>query len=216
MRKGSGVDFTGRVVSRLTVLAEGPRCSHGNRTWKVRCECGIEKFVSHSSLTQDPDKPKSCGCHKRESIKGLTALQIAEYNRTSIFDGRKKCSRCEKVKLFAEFGKAPKRAGGVGSWCKACAYDTSFKSTYGVSHADKQELIQRQGGVCAIPDCKREIGMSAAMDHCHESGQIRAVICRKCNTALGLLDENPRRIRGLAEYAEQWKQLRLVPAKESA
>lgn len=39
-----------------------------------------------------------------------------------------------------------------------------------------------------------------AIDHCHESGKIRGRLCRKCNTALGLLREDPNIMLKMIEY----------------
>jgi hypothetical protein len=40
------------------------------------------------------------------------------------------------------------------------------------------------------------------LDHCHQSGQVRGVLCRNCNVALGLMADNPERLRRAAEYLE--------------
>lgn len=77
--------------------------------------------------------------------------------------------------------------------------------------SDKLNLILEQGGKCAVPDCGEAIDITDAVDHCHQSGQVRAVLCHPCNVSLGLLKENPRRMEGLARYARGWKQLRLAP-----
>lgn len=80
-------------------------------------------------------------------------------------------------------------------------------------------MLTSQGGVCAI--CKRpelyttKNGHTArlAVDHDHSCcssssscGEcIRALLCRSCNAALGLLAENPDRIRQMAYYVESFK-----------
>jgi len=44
-------------------------------------------------------------------------------------------------------------------------------------------------------------------DHCHKTGKIRGILCKSCNISLGLLEENPERIKNLSEYAIYCKQL---------
>jgi hypothetical protein len=50
----------------------------------------------------------------------------------------------------------------------------------------------------------------ACVDHDHETGVIRGIICGRCNSALGLLFDSPTRIRGLLAYCESHKQLHLI------
>jgi hypothetical protein len=43
------------------------------------------------------------------------------------------------------------------------------------------------------------------VDHDHKTNTVRALLCRGCNTALGLLSECPERLRGLIEYLNKHK-----------
>jgi hypothetical protein len=64
-------------------------------------------------------------------------------------------------------------------------------------------MFFEQSGKCAacqdlLPGIAR-----AALDHCHETGHERALLCGACNTALGLVREDPARLVGLLEYIER-------------
>lgn len=59
-------------------------------------------------------------------------------------------------------------------------------------------LIDRQNGCCAICDSK----VPLAVDHCHATGKIRGLLCRSCNTALGMLKENPYIFERAADYVK--------------
>ena len=72
---------------------------------------------------------------------------------------------------------------------------------YGMSRAEYQALLQRQRGACAI--CKRAFDREPCVDHCHATGKVRGLLCRKCNMGLGLYDENPDVIRAALAYIEQ-------------
>jgi len=60
----------GKVFNRLTVLMDEPiqKRANGHRYYKVRCECGTEKWIRGTSLTYA--NTGSCGCLQREAIKG--------------------------------------------------------------------------------------------------------------------------------------------------
>lgn len=66
----------------------------------------------------------------------------------------------------------------------------NIKTIFGLSEADYEYLMQKQGGVCAIcgkPETARLRGKTKrlAIDHCHETGRIRGLLCSMCNRALG-------------------------------
>lgn len=72
---------------------------------------------------------------------------------------------------------------------------------------DKAAVIARltteQDGKCKVCGCDGgERGL--VLDHCHTSGDPRAMLCCRCNAAFGLMLEQPKRIEGLLNYALAW------------
>lgn len=60
----------------------------------------------------------------------------------------------------------------------------------GITEAEYNEMFEAQLGLCAI--ClKPENGIRLAVDHCHETGSIRGLLCKRCNMAIGLLGDCP-------------------------
>lgn len=81
------------------------------------------------------------------------------------------------------------------------AKSADLKKSFGITIADYDEMLARQQGVCAV--CHRAPGKKAlAVDHNHATGKVRSLLCHGCNTAIGLLDENPERCRLVAQYLE--------------
>jgi hypothetical protein len=66
-------------------------------------------------------------------------------------------------------------------------------------------LYAAQGGVCAI--CGATAAHAAHpdlhIDHCHASGEVRGLLCQKCNTALGLLGDSPAMLRRAILYLKR-------------
>ena len=78
-----------------------------------------------------------------------------------------------------------------------------MKVTYGISIAIRDGMLLRQGGCCAICRCTIELGKDqVCVDHDHETGQVRKLLCRKCNLGLGAFNDNPGLLRLAAEYVE--------------
>ena len=68
--------------------------------------------------------------------------------------------------------------------------DYRYRSQYGISLEEYNNILSLQNGVCAI--CHKEetkiirgIRLKLAIDHCHESNKVRGLLCSECNTALG-------------------------------
>jgi len=71
---------------------------------------------------------------------------------------------------------------------------------YGMTLADYEALLARQGGVCAI--CRERPACRLYVDHCHATGWVRGLLCICCNFALGLFKDQPDRLRAGAAYLE--------------
>jgi hypothetical protein len=77
---------------------------------------------------------------------------------------------------------------------------------YGISLDEYETKIAEP---CSI--CRRTLERSTRgrgktnmhLDHCHKTGTIRGVLCRYCNTALGLFGDDPGRLRRAADYLEE-------------
>lgn len=70
-------------------------------------------------------------------------------------------------------------------------------------------MLQKQGGGCGL--CSSDKGSLTTgcnsvfhVDHNHETGQVRALLCGKCNKALGLLNDDPELMRRAANYVEKY------------
>lgn len=71
---------------------------------------------------------------------------------------------------------------------------------YGLTEQALAAILERQEQQCPI--CERMLAYPTvrAIDHCHVTGSVRGVLCRRCNTALGLLEESPANLERALEY----------------
>lgn len=139
-----------------------------------------------------------------------------------VIPAEKRCPHCATVKPAAEFGI---RGQGrwLKSWCRACesgdmarryrsnrphhneTYRRSrLKWQYGMSEAIYLEMLAEQGGRCAI--CRTDDPGAGRknwnVDHDHETGMIRGLLCVRCNHLLGMADDDPERLAAAARYIE--------------
>lgn len=121
----------------------------------------------------------------------------------------KACSKCEQ------------ELDRNGSYCKSCHNKSSLdsyhrnkhtgknaaqrrvlwlKKLYGLTPEQYTELFERQNGVCAI--CQEMTTDRLHIDHCHETGRVRGLLCGKCNKALGLLKDSTKLLDRAKEYLD--------------
>ena len=87
------------------------------------------------------------------------------------------------------------------------ARNNALKRKYNITLEDYNILLQEQNNCCKI--CKKEeIALDnnrnnikpLAVDHCHNTGKVRSLLCSKCNIAIGLVNEDIDLLTIMIEY----------------
>jgi hypothetical protein len=83
------------------------------------------------------------------------------------------------------------------------------KRLYGITAEEYERKLADQGGVCAAcrqPETRKAPKSKTIaplhVDHDHATGQVRGLLCHRCNMALGYAREDPDVLRSLATYVE--------------
>lgn len=74
---------------------------------------------------------------------------------------------------------------------------------YGIELEDYDRLLEQQAGVCAIcgsPPLPGRPYKALAVDHCHETGSIRGLLCDLCNRGLGMFKDSPDLLESALAY----------------
>lgn len=132
--------------------------------------------------------------------------------------GVKQCRMCDVVKPISEFYRS-KTTGYLDPRCKRCAtirraehrkthYEdyvryrrTRNLKRFGLSHADYDRMMVAQGGKCSV--CQAEYswgGRRFSVDHCHDTGNVRGLLCSHCNTGIGHFKESLQNLQRAMEY----------------
>lgn len=184
--------------------------------------CGIQKNLTeyfNDKNTEDGKCPSCKSCiylRRKHPTKKATQLE------------HKICNGCKEEKPLAAFWvDSRNKSDGRYSYCKACktestyawraknkdrynakmkkyhkdTYNTGKIYRYNLSREDYNKMLSEQGGLCALchkpnPSTKR----SLAIDHCHETGKVRGILCYGCNRLMVLLDDE-----GLLSRAIEYK-----------
>ncbi len=100
---------------------------------------------------------------------------------------------------------------GLGHQCKNCQRDRLFQRAYGITLDDYNTLFEDQGGCCAICGVHeteltgRRNGRRLHVDHCHEKGKVRGLLCGLCNPAIGGLKHDKDVLLRAIDYLERTK-----------
>lgn len=135
----------------------------------------------------------------------------------------KTCVRCGEDKPMEDFPIDRCRRDGRYPYCKPCKsqymseryqankarisgqdYESRLARRYGITPADYDRMLAEQDGACAIcgttdPSADTR-STRLSVDHDHETGEVRGLLCGPCNRGLGYFGDNPDRLRRAADY----------------
>lgn len=119
---------------------------------------------------------------------------------------KRKCSLCKREKLFTEKNFYRRRNGNLRKDCKACHKKRKvrhhLKTSYGITPEQKNQMLEQQQNRCLI--CEKDISGKAKshIDHCHNTGKIRGILCSNCNRAIGLLSDCTKNLNRAIIYLQ--------------
>lgn len=197
MGRGKGLAGHKRILTPLGLSSALRRSPDG--AWEVGCDCGWKseelcRIVSqaqaaYSSHIDDLLANGLFLCRRCEERKPL-----AEMRR----DYRHVCRAC-----FSKLGNEWQRANpGRSATHKR---NHSYLKRYGVTDEEVQGMVAAQDGRCGI--CQRSVagedGLTPHVDHDHETGRVRGVLCFSCNSGMGLFADDIERLRSAISYLEK-------------
>lgn len=126
---------------------------------------------------------------------------------------KKRCPDCGQTKSLTEFPRNRRSKDGRATYCKpshnartrasirrthGSSRHYHLKQRFGIGEAEVGAMIDEQGGVCKACGDRP----ATQVDHNHETGEARGILCLQCNAALGALKEDPRNIWAAVDYLE--------------
>jgi hypothetical protein len=195
-------EIVGLRFGRLLAIHQLPSLFGGirGRACLCECDCGLSAVVSNASLAGG--HTSSCGCIKKHKLQEI---------RTT---GMMTCITCKNQKLISEFHKNKGKSPGISYQCKLCRKPEARESHLVYKFKKNKEwyeaTLESQGSACAIcgsvsPKGNQKTLMSFCVDHDHETGKVRGLLCHPCNTAIGSLGDSTERLRLAITYLEKHK-----------
>lgn len=159
---------------------------------KVCSKCGIEKsfdcFGKNKRLKDGlAHWCKVCCSNAGKEQYQKNKQRVLEYQKQYRAENREQILKTKKVWK----AKNREKVTDINRWSKR-------KATYGISKDQFLSLLDQQNHTCAI--CDRSVGISSCVDHCHNTGVVRGILCDTCNTALGMLGDDLKGLMRAVEY----------------
>lgn len=157
--------------------------------------------------------PIEKNCTKCGVVKPLAQFYKSQKSRYGITEQCKDCRNATIEKHYSTLSEEEKKRRRSpylnGDYCRSA----NFKKCYGLSLDDVKKMHEAQFGLCANRGCGIPINVEkrgvfkgkGCVDHCHTTGKVRGLLCFKCNTTLGLL-EDKNVVLGLVEYLQKYDQ----------
>ena len=113
----------------------------------------------------------------------------------------KECRTCKVTKPLTEFYTHPNGRYGVKESCKLCVDDKKWQWQYGIGRKEVLQMLEDQNYECKICETEIVFGIStkdkmpkgtrrANIDHCHDTGVVRGLLCNQCNQGIGYLQDD--------------------------
>lgn len=129
------------------------------------------------------------------------------------------CKKCGTNKQTSDFWKNKRTRDGLQSYCKPCWYATTksklegpdrdkylrmrrnnhLLNKYGITAAKYDDMLESQNSACAICG-KVKDRVRLAVDHDHDTGRIRGLLCENCNRGIGMFKHSATLLQNAIQY----------------
>jgi hypothetical protein len=175
----------------MTSLTE--RSTSGKSEGKVCSICGEWKdysnFTRHATMRDGHmNRCKSCVNQKGREARAANGISDEEKTKRKIKD-KKRYDRITSNKKLNTERKQKMRSAHL-------------YRTYGITLEEYEHIHKAQNGCCGIcqineSDAPRKV---LSVDHCHDTGQIRGLLCDRCNLGVGMLGDNLNSLQKAVDY----------------
>lgn len=163
---------------------------------KICTKCKVSKTISSFTIR----------CKRTGRLHTWCSLCLKEYK--SVRWATKKVEMKEYKKIWYEKNKEDQKEKNrnryhTGDKTKHSAnvWKNKILRDFGITEVDYKSILESQQGVCKI--CRKKDDRRLAVDHCHVTGNIRGLLCRRCNTSIGLFEDNVNLLKYAIEYLEK-------------
>lgn len=146
-------------------------------------------------------------------MSAINRLPVVYTSPDPVSPETKWCPGCKSDHPQSEFGPNPSEPTGLAVYCRAFMraryqetkqdrpwHTRHIERTYGISIDEYNRILMEQHGTCAICCGVPKGRKSLAVDHDHTTGQVRGLLCEKCNIGIGSFKDDPMLMQTAIAY----------------
>ncbi len=140
-----------------------------------------------------------------------------------MFDLYKYCKGCNHYVLDTHQFFETLPSGNRRGTCRKCQYarakgkgyatygvktsrqqrNAEMKYRYGITRKEHDTLHREQKGCCKICGVHENDSSTLHIDHCHSTGKVRGLLCRRCNMGLGHFKDSVSNLMNAIKYLKE-------------
>lgn len=162
---------------------------------KVCTRCGIEKTTDqfHCDRTQKSGRTPACKTCRYAQVndwRRRNPEKVINHKRDEYHRNRDK---------YLEYNRSSERRERWFAW--------KLKRQFGITVDEFEAMLEKQCGCCAICESELEVGKYSNrrlhIDHDHQTGVVRGLLCLRCNTGIGSFGDSPEILANAIDYLLQ-------------
>jgi hypothetical protein len=191
-----------KLVKPADQFSPNRQMSNGLTSWCRSCHREHGRALSHDP---DPTIREKC-CSACKIVKPVEQFSHQRANKSGF---QSRCRSCQKESHRDYYlrnseiviAKTKRWAANNPEKVKVLAQNRQRRRLYRLTPQDFEQLREQQGDKCA--GCGNEFGdIVPHVDHDHETGAVRGLLCGPCNKALGMAADSSERLMGLVRYLQ--------------
>ncbi len=107
-----------------------------------------------------------------------------------------------KTKIGKETTDKNKKKYRESEHGKRKAREFNLRKKYSMTLEDYDNMFEEQNGVCAICG-EPEVHRRLSVDHDHKTGEIRSLLCARCNCCIGVIEKKNLSLKDIQKYLER-------------
>lgn len=185
-------DFQGKHEKELLTF-ECKNCKSEIQAYKKRMFCGSECKKKYVESTPEYSEKRKCSICGEE--KYLYDFGCHDEDKYIYFE--KFCYKCKKE-------MTPTRQKDIRK-----IRNTMMRKNYGITHEIYDDILSDQDNRCAICNNTEDPNTKATrfnVDHCHDSGHVRGILCGRCNLGIGQLGDKSNMLLKAYNYLKKFEE----------
>ena len=176
-------------------------------------KCGESKDLRFYSKIKENNSYRNT-CTQCRSNSKTSRFKQQDIVLSLHLQGLKECITCKILKDLTEFHKNKNTRFGLSSNCKSCSLDhrINYKDRllyrkYSLEVGGFNIMLEKQRNKCLI--CENVFGNSsgtkAVVDHCHNNGIVRGLLCGQCNKGIGTFKDDTNILYNAIIYLQKYQ-----------